>query len=206
MGDGTIAGLIGAFVTAFAGLATLFGWLVRYLFQETIPQLQRTYAASLKDVTDHCKDEAKLEREENSKRYADLAAAVRDVGQAMRVMEAGARARSRLADVLPSLDNPAWTKSLDGTVMAWNQAAERVLGWRQAEVVGKSIYGRLIPPERDAEEHSVIQRISNGEVVGEYETERMHRDGRRVRLSVMTNPIRDQSGRVVGASTIGREL
>jgi PAS domain-containing protein len=52
----------------------------------------------------------------------------------------------------------------------------------------------------------VLRRIAAGETLGEYESLRRTRDGRRVRLSIVTSPIRDQMGKVTGASTIAREV
>lgn len=110
--------------------------------------------------------------------------------------------RQRLADAFQSAEVAAWTKHLDGTLMSWNSSAEQIMGWKAGEVVGKSVYDNVIPPERRGEEENVLRRIALGESIDPYRTERMTKDGRRVSLYVVTSPIRDQAGKVIGASTI----
>lgn len=110
--------------------------------------------------------------------------------------------RQRLADAFQSTEVAAWTKHLDGTITSWNLSAEHLLGWKQGEIVGKSIYDRLVPPDRKPEEESILRRISLGEVIDPYMTERLHKDGSRITVFIVTSPIRDQAGRVIGASTI----
>jgi PAS domain S-box-containing protein len=110
--------------------------------------------------------------------------------------------KQRLADAFQSLEVAAWTKALDGTLISWNQACENLFGWKAGEVVGRSVYDRIIPPERRAQEQEVLRRIAQGETPEPYETVRIHRNDQRFALTVLTSPIRDQSGRVIGASTI----
>jgi PAS domain S-box-containing protein len=72
-------------------------------------------------------------------------------------------------------------------------------------VVGQSVY-RLIPPDQHEAERDVLERLRRGERVDHYQTERFHRDGRRVRLDVSISPVRDASGQVISVGTIAREL
>lgn len=97
------------------------------------------------------------------------------------------------------------TKSLDSRVTSWNAGAEAALGWREDEMLGESI-ARVLPPERQREEVELMTRILRGEVVEPFDTVRVHRDGRRVDMSVSVAPLHDEHGRVVGASSIGRDV
>jgi PAS domain S-box-containing protein len=153
-----------------------------------------------------CQEEARQEREAGEKRFHEGMAALARVQEAARAILQSLQVRTRLADALQSADVPAWTKTLEGVLFSFNPAAERVLGWTQGEAVGRSVYTTVIPPDRRQEEEGVLRRIAAGETVEEYETVRLARNGRRVPLRVVTSPIRDQTGRIIGASTIARAL
>lgn len=170
------------------------------------------HTKTVQAVIEHCRLEAGKEREASERRHAEAVAmlqrlhdAAREAIHTTRNMENVLRIRSRLADALQSTELAAWTKTLDGSLMSWNAAAERLLGWQAGEIVGQSVYARLIPADFRDQERDVLRRISAGEAVGEYHTDRLTKDGRRVALTVVASPIKDQTGRVVGASTIVRE-
>ncbi|MGZ5059458.1 MAG: sensor histidine kinase [Methylobacter sp.] len=96
-------------------------------------------------------------------------------------------------------------KTLDGIITSWNQAAERMFGYRSEEIMGRSVF-LLIPPERRTEESRMLAAIQRGESVKLYETERMRKDGGRIAVSVTISPIRDKEGRIIGASKIARDV
>ncbi|MGZ5014659.1 MAG: sensor histidine kinase [Methylobacter sp.] len=96
-------------------------------------------------------------------------------------------------------------KTLDGIITSWNQAAERMFGYRSEEIMGRSVF-LLIPPERRTEESRMLAAIQRGESVKLYETERMRNDGGRIAVSVTISPIRDKEGRIIGASKIARDV
>lgn len=95
-------------------------------------------------------------------------------------------------------------KDLDGKVVSWNPAAERLFGWRAEEMIGQSIR-RLLPPEREHEEDDILAHIRQGEQVGLMFTERVHREGHRLFVGVTISPVRDASGKIVGACKIARD-
>ncbi|MDP4300713.1 diguanylate cyclase domain-containing protein [Leptothrix discophora] len=97
------------------------------------------------------------------------------------------------------------SKSLDSHVTSWNAGAEAALGWHEDEMLGESI-GRVLPPERQHEEAEIMARVLRGEVIEPFDTVRLHRDGRRVDMSISVAPLYDEQGRVVGASSIGRDV
>ena len=116
-----------------------------------------------------------------------------------------AAAQTWLAAIVESSDDAIVSKSLEGVVTSWNRGAERIFGWTAAEVIGKPIT-IIIPPERLQEEPQILARLRAGERVDHFETVRMTRDGRRIDISVTISPIRDDSGRVIGASKIARDV
>jgi PAS domain S-box-containing protein len=113
--------------------------------------------------------------------------------------------RSRVAAIVDSADDAIVGKDLNGIIISWNAAAERVFGYTADEVVGKSIL-ILLPAERHAEEARVLATLRRGERIDHFETVRVRKDGRRIEVSLSVSPIRDASGRVVGAAKIARDV
>lgn len=114
-------------------------------------------------------------------------------------------AASRLAAIVSSSDDAIISKSLDGRVTSWNDAATRIFGWSAEEMLGDRVT-RIIPPERLHEDEAILARIRQGQRVASYDTERLTRDGRRIAMSLTISPILDAAGRVVGASKIARDV
>lgn len=112
---------------------------------------------------------------------------------------------ARLAAIIDSSFDAIIGKDLNSVITSWNRAAEDVFGYSAEEVIGRSIL-LLIPQDRRAEEEDIIGRIRKGERVATYETIRLHKDGRPIEISLTVSPIRDGSGRIVGASKIARDI
>jgi PAS domain S-box-containing protein len=113
--------------------------------------------------------------------------------------------RARLAAIIDSSDDVIISKTLDGIITSWNPAAVRVFGWSAAEAIGRHIT-LIIPTERRAEEDDVLARIRRGERVDHFETVRVTKDGQLVDVAITVSPVRDGTGRVVGASKVARDI
>ncbi len=113
--------------------------------------------------------------------------------------------RERLAAVVESSDDAIISKTLEGTITAWNRGAEKVFGYSSSEVVGKPML-MLLPPERMDEEPDILARTGRGESVEHFETVRVRKDGERIDISATISPIRDRGGAIVGASKIARDI
>ena len=113
--------------------------------------------------------------------------------------------RLRFAAIIESSDDGIVSKDLDGTVRSWNPGAERIFGYGADEMVGQPIF-KVIPPELQDEEHALLARIARGEHISHYETERIRKDGRRIRVSLTLSPLRDGTGQLIGASVIKRDV
>ena len=111
----------------------------------------------------------------------------------------------RLAAIIESSDDAIIAKDLNGVILSWNRAAERLFGYTASEVFGQPITV-IFPPDRIDEEAVILDRIRRGEVVDHYETARHRKDGQIISVSATISPIRDASGKIVGASTILRDL
>ena len=131
-------------------------------------------------------------------------ACVSMVEGAVRLREAEIAA-GRLALIVESSDDAIFSKSLDGTILTWNAGAERLYGYAAAEIVGKSVT-TLAPPDRVNEVPNILARLRRGERVDHYESVRMTKDGTRVDVSLTISPVRDKSGRIIGAATIARNI
>jgi len=114
-------------------------------------------------------------------------------------------AARHLAAIVESSDDAIVSKDLNGTIQTWNRAAERMFGYSTEEAVGRSIR-LIIPADRQSEEDEVLARIRRGERVDHFETLRQRKDGSFLPVSLTISPIRDASGRVVGASKIARDI
>jgi len=115
------------------------------------------------------------------------------------------RGMGELVAIVESSDDAIVGKTLEGIVTSWNQGAERLLGYSAEEMIGQSVL-KLIPEDRLEEEAQILGRLGRGERVDHYETVRRRKDGRLVDVSLSISPIRDGSGRLVGASKIARDI
>jgi PAS domain S-box-containing protein len=114
--------------------------------------------------------------------------------------------RERLfSAVVESANDAIITQSLDGTITAWNRAAERLFGYISIEAVGRPA-DILIPPDRRPEVRSILEQVGRGERIKDYETVRIHKDGRNVDVLLSVSPIRLVAGEIVGASMIARDI
>jgi PAS domain S-box-containing protein len=109
------------------------------------------------------------------------------------------------ASIVESSDDAIISKDLNGNITSWNRGAERVFGYAAEEVIGKPVT-ILIPPERQDEESSILERIRRGERVEPYETVRVRKHGSRVDISLTVSPVRSAAGKIIGASKIARDI
>jgi PAS domain S-box-containing protein len=119
--------------------------------------------------------------------------------------KAGSFEQARLAAVVDSSHDAIVSKTLDGRIQTWNAAAERLFGYPAAEVIGKSIT-IIVPPELQAEEQQILQRLSTGERIDHFETVRITKNGRRIPVSLTVSPVRNADGTIIGASKIARDI
>ncbi len=110
-----------------------------------------------------------------------------------------------LAAIVRSSDDAIISKNLDGLIVTWNGAAERLFGYPAADVIGQPI-SMLAANPNSSEMPDILSRIRQGERVEHYETERRCRDGRLVHISLSASPIWDGSGELIGVSTIARDI
>jgi PAS domain S-box-containing protein len=118
---------------------------------------------------------------------------------------AAERAQLRLAAIVEDSDDAIISISLEGEILSWNAGAERLYGYTAAEAVGRTV-DLLIPANVRGEERSILDQLRRGNRIEHFETVRLHKEGRRINVSLTVSPLRDLSGRLVGASKIARDI
>ena len=113
--------------------------------------------------------------------------------------------QTRLSLIVDSSQDAIIGKTLDGIITHWNKGAEQMYGYTAQELIGSPI-ALLAPPERKDEIPAILEKIRAGERVEYFETVRVTKDGRRLNVSISISPIQDAEGKVIGASTIARDI
>jgi PAS domain S-box-containing protein len=131
------------------------------------------------------------------------------VAQELRKREEGMRASAKhlgeLAAIVASSDDVILSKDLNGTITSWNDAATRIFGYSPEEMIGASIL-KLIPEHLHSDEKTILESIRAGRRIDHFETVRRAKDGRLIEVSLTVSPIKDEEGRVIGASKILRDV
>jgi two-component system sensor kinase FixL len=140
-------------------------------------------------------------RRDAAGKAVEIQGLVQDITERKRVEEV----QQEMVALVESTDDAILTKSLDGVVRRWNPAAERLLGYSAAEIIGQPVT-LLIPQDRQDEESMILDKLTRGERVSHFETVRRRKDGSLLDVSLTISPIRDHSGCIVGASKIMRDI
>jgi PAS domain S-box-containing protein len=120
-------------------------------------------------------------------------------------VQSAAKTRALLAAIVTSSNDAIVSKTLDGVITTWNIGAERLFEYSAEEAIGRSIK-IIIPPDRLAEEDRILHQLRRGLRVYDYETVRAAKSGRLVDVSVSISPLRDENGRIIGASKVARDI
>jgi PAS domain S-box-containing protein len=110
-----------------------------------------------------------------------------------------------LAAIVESSDDAIIGKTPDGIISSWNKGAENIFGYSAGEIIGRNIT-ILSPPERHDEVLRILAKIKRGDCVKHFETERVSKEGRQINVSLSVSPIIDAMGRIIGTSTIARDI
>lgn len=113
--------------------------------------------------------------------------------------------RNRLAAIVDSSDDAIISKDLNGIITSWNKSAERIFGYKLEEIVGKPIT-LLIPPELRSDEVRILANIRAGKRIDHFQTVRIRKNGDRFDVSVTISPVKDESGKIIGAAKILRDI
>jgi two-component system cell cycle sensor histidine kinase/response regulator CckA len=124
-----------------------------------------------------------------------------------RVQAEAARRESEqlLGAIVESSDDAILSKTLDGTILTWNAAAEDLYGYTAAEAIGASV-DLIVPPLRRPELAASLEAVRGGARIAPYETTRLCKDGREICVSVAISPVVNQAGVVVGIASVARDI
>jgi PAS domain S-box-containing protein len=173
-------------------------------------------ALTLRDGKAHTEQEIVIERPDGSLRtvlaYANpLFDEAGELVGALNVLvditdrKRAALTRWQLAAIVESTDDAIISKDLGGVIRSWNSAACRLFGYTAEQAVGRHI-SLLIPADRADEEDRILARLRAGERVSHFDTVRLRSDGQPIHVSLTISPVRDETGQVVGASKIARDI
>jgi PAS domain S-box-containing protein len=146
-----------------------------------------------------------MPREQAINRFRSLNERIETLNREVYDRKQTAEISNRLRAIVDSCDDAIVSKDLNGIIESWNKGAERVFGYTAAEAIGQPIT-LIIPPDLLDEEATILERLKRGERVDHYETIRVRKDGSRVNISLSISPVRDESGRITGASKIARDV
>ncbi|MFC6101466.1 PAS domain-containing sensor histidine kinase [Olivibacter domesticus] len=113
--------------------------------------------------------------------------------------------RATLSAIVDSSDDAIISKTLDGRVLSWNKAAEKMFGYKEQDMLGRPIQV-LVPPARLEEQLRMVEKISRGEHVHHFETVRVHANGTEIPVSLTISPLKNSQGEIIGASKIVRDI
>ena len=147
--------------------------------------------------------EAILEARQRADR--DLLATKEALERKTQELERKTQELSRLVAAIESSEDAIITKSLEGVIVTWNAGAKRMFGYSRDEVIGQPIT-ILIPEDHIDEEPSILARLRRGERIEHYETVRRRKDGTLIDISLSVSPIKDASGRIIGAAKFARDI
>lgn len=114
-------------------------------------------------------------------------------------------ATARLAAIVQSSDDSMLSVSLDGRLLSWNAASERLYGYMAAEAIGRPIEA-LLPIEGPDCWSGCLAAIRRGEAVVSCEVAIRRKDGGHIQVAVTVSPLRDQQGRLIGASLVAKDI
>jgi PAS domain S-box-containing protein len=126
---------------------------------------------------------------------------IRDITQRKRAEEA----KGLLAAIVESSADAIISKNLDGIILSWNTGAEHLFGYTAEEAIGQHI-NLLIPSNRRQEEKHIMAQLYAGKTIENFETRRMHKDGRVIDISLTVSPIYDAAGKIIGASKVAHDI
>jgi PAS domain S-box-containing protein len=123
-----------------------------------------------------------------------------DITEPYLANQALAKTERLLASIVNSSHDAFVSQSLDGTITSWNPAAERIFGYTRAEAIGASVC-TLLRNDHAAEEVWILEQVKQGLSLQDFKTERNHKDGSTIDVSLTASPIRDEAGEIIGASS-----
>ena len=136
---------------------------------------------------------------------AGLGAAFNDMASALQARaEALADANDMLSAIINSSPFAIFAVDAETHVLSWNPAAEQTFGWTRDEIMGRKY--PAVPEDQTESFTAMRTRALSGELLREYEAERVRKDGRRIRMRFSAAPLRSGEGSLRGTLYIGEDV
>ena len=199
------------------GAAELYGWSAQEATGQSVHRLLKTrFPKALAEIEAELRRDGRWQGElrrvardgrtfDVLSRWVWTPAGIAEVSLDLTPHQEADDLRSRLAAIVDSSDDAIISKTLDGIVTSWNAAAESLLGYTEAEMLGQPL-AIIFPPDKREEEAMILARIRQGLKVDHYETIRRRKDGSEINVALTISPIRDRAGNIIGASKILRDI
>jgi PAS domain S-box-containing protein len=139
-------------------------------------------------------------------RYTDGTTAHLAITRDITARKRSERANLLLSAIVDSSDDAVVSKDLNGIITSWNKSAESLFGYTAEEALGQPVAALVIPPDRQNEEPDILAQLRRGERVHHFETKRRRKDGTLLDVSLTISPVKDERGKIVGASKIARDI
>jgi len=139
-----------------------------------------------------------LQRKEKEKRAAELIIANKE-------LVSQSEHSAHLAAIVESSENAIISRSLDGKIKSWNKGAENIFGFTAEEVIGKET-PLIVPPDDVKNINRILERVSQNETIGAYETIRMKKNGELFNASLSLSPMKDKTGKIIGISVLTHDI
>lgn len=180
-------------------------------------EVNAAYSKSLKEGKDSYEIEHRIVRKNDLEiRYVyekcqhirdDSGRAIRSIGMVHDITERKlAENKTRqLSSIVESSDDAIIGKTVDGIITSWNKGAEKMYGYTEDEVIGKSI-SLLAPANRKEEVAQILDKIKRRIYIQNFETVRVKKSGKEIPTILTISPIMDERGIIIGASTISHDI
>ncbi|MBE9194195.1 PAS domain S-box protein [Synechocystis sp. LEGE 06083] len=166
---------------------------------------RQTAEIALQELNNHLEKRVEDRTTQLAKINQQLEQEIQDKTQAKEALEKNKDQLAQLAAIVESSQDAIISKTLDGIITSWNESAERLFGYTAEEMIGTHIT-KLIPEDLIIEEDLISECIRQGQRINTYETQRQRKDGSKIDVALTISPIRDEHGKVVGASKIARDI
>ena len=194
-----------AWVSALAILVLLTAWLGSKFF--ILNPIKSLVAASQRLASGDFTARTGVPHQPNE--LSQLATAYDQMAEALQQRESETRQaegmRAQLAAIVESSQDAIVGRTLEGTVTSWNRGAERLFGYRADEMIGHPIIN-LVPPDQIETVRRNFETINRGDRIDSYETVRLSKGGEPIHVSITVSPVIDESGKIIGAASITRDI
>ncbi len=129
----------------------------------------------------------------------------RDITQRKRMEEEVLNSRGFLNNILESSADSIITTNMDGKITSWSRGAEKIYGYRAADMIGRDIL-ELYPPHLKEERIKWFDELLAGKDVKDVRTTIYRADGSLATITLSLALLRDSNGQPMGTVGISKDI